>query len=164
MLTVTPSPVADPVGCLHRWDGHWRVPDHMPAFLALVLLAAVYAILAIARLGGTAGWVSPLTRVGEWVALADMLAAWYLGFGILLNATIGKDVMPMFPRRHLRLPGFRLQSARETGLRRALSSARDQALSGEDLAIRKAPGSSVRAPSANSAYRRSPTAAAPFAR
>lgn len=75
--------------------GAYRI--NMPAFLAFTLLAAVYTILAIAGLGGTAGWVSPLTRAGGWVALANMLAAWYLGFGILLNATIGKDVVPLFP-------------------------------------------------------------------
>jgi succinate-acetate transporter protein len=75
--------------------GAYRI--NMPAFVAFVLLAAVYTILAIAGLGGTAGWVSNLTRVGGWVALANMVAAWYLGFGILLNATIGKDVVPMFP-------------------------------------------------------------------
>jgi uncharacterized protein len=75
--------------------GAYRV--NVPAFLAFVLLAAVYVILGIAGLGGTAGWVSPLTKVGGWVALADMAAAWYVGFGIVLNTTIGKDVVPMFP-------------------------------------------------------------------
>ncbi len=75
--------------------GAYRI--NMPAFLAFVLLAAAYTILAIAGLGGTAGWVSPLTKVGGWVLLADLVAAWYLGFGIVLNATIGKDMVPMFP-------------------------------------------------------------------
>ena len=70
---------------------------NMPAFLAFVLLAAVYVILGVAGLGGTAGWASSLTKIGGWVALADAVAAWYVGFGIVLNATIGKDVVPMFP-------------------------------------------------------------------
>jgi uncharacterized protein len=70
---------------------------NMPAFLAFVLLAALYVILGIAGLGGTAGWASSLTKIGGWVALADAVAAWYVGFGIVLNATIGKDVVPMFP-------------------------------------------------------------------
>lgn len=72
---------------------------NMPAFLAFVLLAALYVILGIANLGGTAGWASSLTKIGGWVALADMVAAWYVGFGIVLNATIGKDVVPMFPHQ-----------------------------------------------------------------
>ncbi len=75
--------------------GAYRI--NMPAFLAFVLLAAAYAILAIALLGGTAGWVSSLTKAGGWVLLADLVAAWYLGFGIVLNTTIGKDMVPMFP-------------------------------------------------------------------
>jgi uncharacterized protein len=75
--------------------GAYRI--NMPAFVAFVLLAAVYVILGIAGLGGTAGWASSLTKIGGWVALADMVAAWYVGFGIVLNATIGKDVVPMFP-------------------------------------------------------------------
>jgi len=70
---------------------------NMPAFVAFVLLAALYVILGIAGLGGTAGWASSLTKSGGWVALADAVAAWYVGFGIVLNATIGKDVVPMFP-------------------------------------------------------------------
>ena len=65
---------------------------NMPAFVAFVLLAALYVILGIAGLGGTAGWASSLTKIGGWVALADAVAAWYVGFGIVLNATIGKDV------------------------------------------------------------------------
>jgi succinate-acetate transporter protein len=72
---------------------------NMPAFIAFFLLAALYVILAIAGLGGTAGWVSSMTRVGGWVALADMVAAWYVGFGIVLNTTLGKELMPMFPHR-----------------------------------------------------------------
>jgi succinate-acetate transporter protein len=75
--------------------GAYRI--NMPAFLAFVLLAAVYLILGIADLGGTAGWVSGLTKAGGWVALVDMVAAWYLGFGIVLNASMGKDMIPMFP-------------------------------------------------------------------
>jgi uncharacterized protein len=72
---------------------------NLPAFLAFVLLAAVYIILAIAGLGGSAGWASTVTKLGGWVALADAVAAWYLGTGILLNATLGRDVLPLWPYR-----------------------------------------------------------------
>ena len=68
---------------------------NLPAFLAFVLLAAVYIILAIAGLGGSAGWAGTLTKLGGWVALADAVAAWYLGTAILLNATLGRDVLPL---------------------------------------------------------------------
>ncbi|MGE5291984.1 MAG: acetate uptake transporter [Micromonosporaceae bacterium] len=70
---------------------------NLPAFLAFVLLAAVYVILAIASLGGAAGWAGTVTKMGGWVALADGVAAWYLGFGILLNTTVGKDLLPLWP-------------------------------------------------------------------
>lgn len=70
---------------------------NMPAFVAFVLLAAVLAILAIASLGGAAGWVATLTKVGGWAALADAAAAWYLGFGILMNTTVGNDMLPLWP-------------------------------------------------------------------
>jgi succinate-acetate transporter protein len=39
---------------------------NMPAFLAFVLLVAVYVILAIASLGGSAGWAGTVTKVGGW--------------------------------------------------------------------------------------------------
>ncbi len=72
---------------------------NMPAFLAFVLLVAVYVILGIAGLGGTASWVTTLTKIGGWVAIADTVAAWYLGFAIVLNTTVGREMMPLFPHR-----------------------------------------------------------------
>lgn len=70
---------------------------NLPAFLAFVLLAAVYLFLAIASLGGSAGWAGDLTKVGGWLAIADGIAAWYLGTGLLLNATLGRDLLPLWP-------------------------------------------------------------------
>ncbi len=70
---------------------------NMPAFVAFVLLVAVYAILGVADLGGSAGWTATLTKVGGWVALTDAVAAWYLGIAILLNTTVGKDMLPLWP-------------------------------------------------------------------
>lgn len=70
---------------------------NLPAFLAFVLLVAVYLLLAIASIGGTAGWAGDLTKIGGWFAIADGIAAWYLGTGILLNATLGRDLLPLRP-------------------------------------------------------------------
>lgn len=78
---------------------------NMPAFLAFVLLAALYLILAIASIGGTAAWAGTLTKIGGWVALADGIAAWYLGTGILLNATMGRDILPLWPYRRVTATG-----------------------------------------------------------
>lgn len=44
----------------------------------------VLVVLAIANLGG-------------WVALLDALAAGYLASAILLNVTIGRELLPMWP-------------------------------------------------------------------
>jgi len=71
----------------------------MPALVAFVLLAAVLVILATASLGGTAGWVANLTKVGGWAALADAAVAWYLGLGVLLKTTAGHDMLPLWPSR-----------------------------------------------------------------
>ena len=70
---------------------------NLPAFLAFVLLIAVYVVLAIANLGGSAGWVDGVTKAGGWLALADGAVAWYLGTGILLNVMTGRDMLPLWP-------------------------------------------------------------------
>lgn len=70
---------------------------NLPAFMAFVLLVVVYLLLGIAGLGGTASWVSGITKAGGWVALADGVAAWYLGSAVVLNTTIGKDLIPVWP-------------------------------------------------------------------
>jgi uncharacterized protein len=70
---------------------------NMAAFMPFSLAAVVLVLEAIAQLGGAAGWVSGMTKAGGWVALADSLAAGYLGAAILLNSTIGKDLLPLWP-------------------------------------------------------------------
>ena len=72
---------------------------NLPAFVAFALLTAVYFVLGIAAIGGAAGWAASLTKVGGWLALADGLAAWYLGAGILLNGMLGRPVIPLFPHQ-----------------------------------------------------------------
>lgn len=70
---------------------------NLPAFLAFVLLVVVYVVLGIASIGGSAAWTDSLTRIGGWFALADGITAWYLGAGILLNVTVGRDLLPLWP-------------------------------------------------------------------
>jgi uncharacterized protein len=67
------------------------------AFMPFSLAAIVLVLEAIALLGGAAGWVSGMTKAGGWVALADSAAAGYLATAILLNSTIGKDLLPLWP-------------------------------------------------------------------
>jgi succinate-acetate transporter protein len=70
---------------------------NLPAFMAFFLLIIVYLLLGIADFGGTAGWAGTVTKIGGWAALADGIAAWYLGTAIVLNTTIGKDLLPVWP-------------------------------------------------------------------
>lgn len=67
----------------------------MPFFLAFFVLV----ILAIGLLGGTASWASDVTKIGGWVAIADGLAAGYLGSAILLNTTHARDMLPLWSRQ-----------------------------------------------------------------
>jgi uncharacterized protein len=75
--------------------GAWHI--NVAAFMPFTLAAVVLVVEAIALLGGTAGWASGMTKVGGWAALADSAAAGYLGTAILLNTTIGKDLLPLWP-------------------------------------------------------------------
>jgi uncharacterized protein len=70
---------------------------NLPAFVAFALAVVVFGLLASSFLGGTATWTSNVTRIGGWVALVDSLAAGYLASAILLNTTIGRHVLPLWP-------------------------------------------------------------------
>jgi succinate-acetate transporter protein len=74
---------------------------NMAAFTPFALAAVVLVLEATALLGGTAGWATGLSKAGGWVALADSFAAGYLATAILLNSTIGKDLLPLWPPREL---------------------------------------------------------------
>jgi succinate-acetate transporter protein len=66
-----------------------------PFTLAFVVLV----VLAIANLGGTASWAADVSKIGGWVALADGFAAGYLGAAIVLNVTLGRELLPMWPAK-----------------------------------------------------------------
>jgi succinate-acetate transporter protein len=66
-----------------------------PFSLAFVVLV----ILAISNLGGTASWTTDVAKVGGWFALLDSFAAGYLGAAIVLNVTMGKNLLPLFPAK-----------------------------------------------------------------
>jgi succinate-acetate transporter protein len=66
-----------------------------PFSLAFIVLV----VLAISNLGGTASWTTDVAKVGGWVALLDSFAAGYLGAAIVLNVTMGKNLLPLFPAK-----------------------------------------------------------------
>jgi uncharacterized protein len=72
---------------------------NLPAFSAFSLAFVVLVVLAIANLGGTASWAGTVAKIGGWVALADGFAAGYLGSAIVLNVTLGREVLPLWPAK-----------------------------------------------------------------
>jgi succinate-acetate transporter protein len=66
-----------------------------PFTLAFIVLI----VLAIANLGGTASWTTDVAKVGGWFALLDSFAAGYLGAAIVLNVSMGKEHLPLFPTK-----------------------------------------------------------------
>jgi len=71
----------------------------LAAVAPFTLAFIVLVILAIANLGGTASWTSNIARVGGWFALLDGFAAGYLGAAILLNVTLARELLPMWPAK-----------------------------------------------------------------
>jgi uncharacterized protein len=75
--------------------GAWHI--NMPAFLAFALLALAYVLLGIANLASPGGLSDAFTRIGGWVLLADGATAWYLTSGLVLNPTVGRELVPLWP-------------------------------------------------------------------
>jgi succinate-acetate transporter protein len=71
----------------------------LAAFAPFTLAFLVLVLLAIANLGGTASWTADVSKIGGWVAIADGFAAGYLGAAIVLNVTLSKELLPMWPAR-----------------------------------------------------------------
>jgi succinate-acetate transporter protein len=71
----------------------------LAAFAPFSLAFVVLVVLAIANLGGTASWTDTVSKIGGWVALLDGFAAGYLASALLLNVTLGKELLPMWPAK-----------------------------------------------------------------
>ena len=67
----------------------------LAAFAPFSLAFVVLVLLAIANLGGAASWTADVSKIGGWVALLDGFAAGYLGAAIVLNVTLGRELLPM---------------------------------------------------------------------
>jgi hypothetical protein len=71
----------------------------LAAFAPFTLAFVVLVLLAIANLGGAASWTTDVSKIGGWVAIADGFAAGYLGAAIVLNVTLGRELLPMWPAK-----------------------------------------------------------------
>jgi succinate-acetate transporter protein len=65
----------------------------------MVLLRTSMTTMFVVPAGGTASWTANVSKIGGWFALADGFAAGYLGAAIVLNVTLGKELLPMFPAK-----------------------------------------------------------------
>jgi hypothetical protein len=74
----------------------------LAAFAPFSLAFVVLVVLAVANLGGTASWADTVGKIGGWVALLDGFAAGYLASALLLNVTLGKELLPMWPAKSRR--------------------------------------------------------------
>ena len=66
---------------------------NLPAFLAFLLLAIVYAINGIVNI--TAPESSFLLNLGGWIGIVDGICAWWVGFGLVLNEMGPRPIIPM---------------------------------------------------------------------
>ena len=71
----------------------------LAAFAPFSLAFVVLVLLAIANLGGAASWTADVSKIGGWVALLDGFAAGYLGAAIVLNVTLSRELLPMWPAK-----------------------------------------------------------------
>jgi succinate-acetate transporter protein len=74
----------------------------LAAFAPFSLAFVVLVVLAVANLGGTASWADTVAKIGGWVAILDGFAAGYLASALLLNVTLGKELLPMWPAKSRR--------------------------------------------------------------
>ena len=74
----------------------------LAAFAPFSLAFVVLVVLAVANLGGTASWADTVGKIGGWVAILDGFAAGYLASALLLNVTLGKELLPMWPAKSRR--------------------------------------------------------------
>ena len=66
---------------------------NLPAFLAFFLLVVVYVLAGIVNI--TSPTSSFLLNLSGWVAIADGICAWWVGFGLVLNDMGPRAVIPM---------------------------------------------------------------------
>ena len=68
------------------------------AVAPFTLAFIVPVVLAIANLGGTASRTTDVAKIGGWVGILDSFAAGYLGAALVINISVGKALLPLFPK------------------------------------------------------------------
>ncbi|MFN8205400.1 MAG: acetate uptake transporter [Solirubrobacteraceae bacterium] len=68
---------------------------NLPAFLAFTLLWIVYLLAAIVNIAEPSS--TTLLHIAGWVGIADGIAAWWVGMGLVLNEMGPRPIIPMIP-------------------------------------------------------------------
>lgn len=68
-------------------------------FVMLLGLAGVFLLLGIANLSAPGNAADNLRQVGGYAGIVDAAMAWYLAAALLVNATTGRYLLPIFPRK-----------------------------------------------------------------
>ena len=68
---------------------------NMPAFLAFVLLAVVYLLVAIVNISQPEA--NTLLNIAGWLGIIDGLCAWWVGMGLTLNTMGPAPRIPLIP-------------------------------------------------------------------
>lgn len=71
----------------------------MAALAPFTLAVVVLVLSAIANIGGAASWSGDVIKISGWFALLDGFAAGYLASAIVLNVTLGRELLPMWPAK-----------------------------------------------------------------
>jgi hypothetical protein len=63
------------------------------------LLAITFIVLGIGNsaLSGSLAATNGTIKLGGYLGLATAIVAWYTSFGIVTNATWGKNIIPLWP-------------------------------------------------------------------
>jgi succinate-acetate transporter protein len=90
--------VADAVGLyliawgiftLYMWIASFRVS--VAVNVVLLLLTITFFVLGI----GDSAANESITKIGGWIGIATALAAWYTSFAVVVNRTVGREVVPV---------------------------------------------------------------------
>jgi succinate-acetate transporter protein len=67
--------------------------------LVFLLLAITFIVLGIGNsaLAGTTNVTNGTLKLGGYLGIITAIAAWYASFGVVVNSTFGRTVVPLFP-------------------------------------------------------------------
>ena len=68
-----------------------------PAFIAFLLLVAVFFILGLANLAAPGNTADTLRQIGGYVGIVDALVALYVSAVLVINTTSGRNLLPLWP-------------------------------------------------------------------